>query len=387
MSSFGSKATSGLYKMLLGLQPPHDLYSESHLGGGSLMRHKAPAVAAAGRYRHDDTKADHVALLDRLRGGPCPVMVSGHPSALEDEARRDGRRIDLPVMVQGPVRTEVVGVHLRARPDALDRPCVSRTPLAKANENRDGRIDADDASHLMDIAQPLYGPEDSERKRDETVYALDSSTIAFCLSLFPWAFFRKTTSGIKLHSLLDFQGNIPSFIAITDAKLKDVNGLDTLRPEPGAIYGMDRAYVDYERRHTRHHVGRYFGVRAKSNTTFQRRYSHKRDRNNGVIQDQSGVLTGAKSSIRYPRLFRRITCIDRENDTTRIVLTNNTYLPAETIAALDKNRGPVDLFFDGSSDLSAYNPFTGSAKTPSKHTSGSVFPSLSCASSFGNGCD
>ncbi len=134
---------------------------------------------------------------------------------------------------------------------------VSRTPLAKANENRDGRIYADDASHLMDIAQPLYGPEDSERKRDETVYALDSSTIAFCLSLFPWASFRKTTSGIKVHGLLDLQGNIPSFIAITDAKLKDVNGLDTLRPEPGAISGMERAYVDYERRHTRHHVGRY----------------------------------------------------------------------------------------------------------------------------------
>ena len=147
-----------------------------------------------------------------------------------------------------------------------------------------------------------------------------------------------------MHALLDLQSNIPSFIEITEAKLNDVNVLDILCPEPAAIDVMDRADVDDERLHTLHQVGSDFVVRATSNTTFQRRYSHKSDRNNGVIYDPSGGLTGAKSSRRYPRLLRRITLIDRENDNTLIFLTNNTYLPAETIAALYKNRWRVELF-------------------------------------------
>ena len=143
---------------------------------------------------------------------------------------------------------------------------IHRNTLAKANERRDWRIYADYAQRLIALARPLYGPEDTELNLQETVYALDSSTIDLCLSLFPWARFRKTKSGIKLHTLLDLQGNIPSFIEITEAKLNDVNILDALLPEPGAIYVMDRAYLDYQRLYTFHQLGSYFVVRAKSKT-------------------------------------------------------------------------------------------------------------------------
>ena len=222
---------------------------------------------------------------------------------------------------------------------------ISRSTLAKANENRDWRMYADYAQSLIALARPLYGPEDSELNLQETVYALDSSTIDLCLSLFPWAPFRSTKAGIKLHTLLDLQGNIPSFIEITDAKLNDVNVLDVLVPEAGAIYVMDRAYVDYERLYTFHRLGSYFVVRAKSNTKYQRIYSHANDREQGLIYDQSGRLTGVKSKLRYPEQLRRIKFIDREQDKTLVFLTNNTYLPALTIAQLYKNRWQVELFF------------------------------------------
>ena len=222
---------------------------------------------------------------------------------------------------------------------------IHRNTLAKANENRDWRIYADYAQRLIALARPLYDAQDSELNLQETVYALDSSTIDLCLSLFPWAPFRKTKSGIKLHTLLDLQGNIPSFIEITDAKLNDVNILDALLPEPGAIYVMDRAYVDYERLHTFHRFGSYFVVRAKSNTKYQRLYSHPNNREQGLICDQRGVLTGTKSAQRYPDKLRRIKYVDRERDKTLVFLTNNTYLPALTIAELYKNRWQVELFF------------------------------------------
>lgn len=222
---------------------------------------------------------------------------------------------------------------------------VHRNTLAKANENRDWRMYADFAQRLIALARPLYGPEDSELNLQETVYALDSSTIDLCLSLFPWAPFRKTKSGIKLHTLLDLQGNIPSFIEITDAKLNDVNILDALLPEPGAIYVMDRAYVDYARLHTIHRCGGYFVVRAKSNTQYYRRYSNPKDRTQGVMSDQTGVLTGVKSAERYPDVLRRISYVDRERDKKLVFLTNNTYLPALTIAELYKQRWQVELFF------------------------------------------
>ena len=222
---------------------------------------------------------------------------------------------------------------------------ISRNTLAKANENRDWRIQADHAQRLIDLARPLYGAEDSELNLQETVYALDSSTIDLCLSLFTWAAFRKTKAGIKLHTVLDLQGNIPSFIEITDAKLNDVNILDSLLPEPGAIYVMDRAYLDYKRLYAFHSLGSYFVVRTKSNTKFRRIYSHPNSRDEGVVYDQSGVLTGTKSHERYPEQLRRIKFIDRERNKTLIFLTNNTYLPPLTVAQLYKNRWQVELFF------------------------------------------
>ena len=222
---------------------------------------------------------------------------------------------------------------------------IYRNTLAKANEKRDWRMYADYAQRLIALARPLHGPQDSELNLQETVYALDSSTIDLCLSLFPWAPFRNTKAGIKLHTLLDLQGNIPSFIEITDAKLNDVNILDSLLPEPGAIYVMDRAYLDYQRLHTFHCFGSYFVVRAKSNTQFRRLYSHANNRDEGLIHDQSGVLTGIRSAKRYPDQLRRIKYVDRERDRTLIFLTNNMYLPALTIAELYKNRWQVELFF------------------------------------------
>ena len=240
-------------------------------------------------------------------------------------------------------------IWLRAHQDKLYHLGLSggicRNTLAKANENRDWRIYADYAQRLIAVARPLYGAEDSELNLQETVYALDSSTIDLCLSLFPWAAFRSTKAGIKLHTLLDLQGNIPSFIEITEAKLNDVNILDVLIPEPGAIYVMDRAYVDYERLHTFHRLGSYFVVRAKSNLKYRRLYSHANNRDEGLIYDQSGVLTGNKSALRYPERLRRIKFVDREQDKTLIFLTNNTYLPALTIAQLYQNRWQVELFF------------------------------------------
>ncbi|MXW48560.1 MAG: IS4 family transposase [Gammaproteobacteria bacterium] len=222
---------------------------------------------------------------------------------------------------------------------------ISRSTPADANETRDWRIYSDHAQRLIEVARPLYGPEDCELNLQETVYALDSSTIDLCLSLFPWALFRKTKSGIKLHTLLDLQGNIPSFIEITDARLNDVNILDALLPEPGAIYVMDRAYLDFERLHTFQRFGSYFVVRAKSNTQFRRLYSHASNRDQGLVYDQSGVLTGVNSARRYPDRLRRIKYVDPERDRTLVFLTNNTYLPALTIARLYKNRWQVELFF------------------------------------------
>jgi hypothetical protein len=222
---------------------------------------------------------------------------------------------------------------------------ISRSTLADAGKNRDWRIYANYAQHLISLARPLYDARDSELNLQETVYALDSSTIDLCLSLFPWAPFRRTKAGIKLHALLDLQGNIPSFIEMTDAKLHDVNLLDALIPEPGSIYAMDRAYVDYRRLHAFHSLGSYFVVRAKSNLKFRRQRSHPSQRDKGLIFDQSGVLGGDKSRQSYPDQLRLIKFLDRERDKELTFLTNNTYLPALTIAQIYKNRWQVELFF------------------------------------------
>jgi hypothetical protein len=174
------------------------------------------------------------------------------------------------------------------------RGTVSKSTLADANEKRDWRIYADFAQHLINIARDLYAHDDFGIELDETVYALDASTIDLCLSLFPWARFRKSKGAVKLHTLLDLRGNIPSFISITDGKVHDVNVLDILLPEPGAIYIMDRGYLDFERLFFLHQCMAYFIIRSKSNTKFRRLYSHTIDKSTGVRCDQTIVLTGLK---------------------------------------------------------------------------------------------
>ncbi len=222
---------------------------------------------------------------------------------------------------------------------------ISRSTLAYANENRDWRIYCDFAQILIHEARQLYANEDFGLELDETVYALDSSTIDLCLSVFPWAHFRKTKSAIKLHTLLDLRGNIPSFIAITDGKVHDVNILDVLMPEPGAIYVMDKAYLDFERLYTLHQCSAFFVTRAKINTSLKRLYSKPVDKSTGIRCDQIVVLTGFYAKKDYPEKLRRVKFIDPDNGKQLVFLTNQFLFPAETIAALYKCRWQVELFF------------------------------------------
>ena len=222
---------------------------------------------------------------------------------------------------------------------------VSRSTLADANEQRDWRIYADFAQRLIHTARRLYGDEALGLELDNTVYALDASTIDLCLTLFPWAHFRKTKAAVKLHTLLDLRGSIPSFIHISDGKLHDVNVMDLLIPEAGAFYVMDRAYLDFARLHALHQAGAFFVVRAKSNTQFRRLYSHPADRAAGIICDQTIVLTGVATPGRYPEKLRRIKLHDAERGKTLVFLTNNTVLPALIIAELYRARWQVELFF------------------------------------------
>ena len=193
---------------------------------------------------------------------------------------------------------------LRAQPTKLYhmglRDRVAKSTLADANEHRDWRIYADFAQALIRIARPLYANTDLGLELDHTVYALDASTIDLCLSVFPWALFRSTKAAVKLHTLLDLRGNIPTFIHISDGKLHDVNVLDLLLPEPGAFYIMDHGYVDFARLFTWHSAGSFFVIRAKSNTRYQRRYSHPVDPSQGLRCDQTIVLNGVKSGARLP---------------------------------------------------------------------------------------
>ncbi len=222
---------------------------------------------------------------------------------------------------------------------------VSRSTLADANEQRDWRIYADFAQSLIKIARPLYAKEDLGLDLDNTVYALDASTIDLCLSVFPWALFRSTKSGVKLHTLLDLRGNIPTFIHISDGKLHDVNVLDILITEPGAFYIMDRGYVDFERLFILNQAGSFFVIRAKRNTQYKRRYSHAIDKSNGLRCDQSIVLTGVNTKDDYPQLLRRVKYHDSETGKTFNFLTNNFAIPAQTIADLYRYRWQVELFF------------------------------------------
>jgi uncharacterized protein DUF4372/DDE family transposase len=222
---------------------------------------------------------------------------------------------------------------------------VSRSTLADANESRDWRIYADFAQSLIALARRLYAEEPFGVDLKETVYALDASTIDLCLSVFPWAPFRSTKAAIKLHTLLDLRGNIPSFLHISDGKLHDVNVLDLLLPEPGAFYIMDRGYIDFDRLYQLHEAKSYFVTRAKSNLKAQRRYSHPVDRSTGLICDQTIVLTGFYSKQDFDTPLRRVRFKDPTTGKRLVFLTNNFTLPALTIADLYRCRWQVELFF------------------------------------------
>ena len=222
---------------------------------------------------------------------------------------------------------------------------VRRSTLADANEARDWRIYAELAQRLIAQARKLYAKEDLGLELANTVYALDSTTIDLCLSVFPWAHFRTTKAAVKMHTLLDLRGNIPTFIHVSDGKLADVHALDLLVPEPGAIYVMDRGYVDFARLHAMHQAGAFFVTRAKSNLKAHRRYSATTDRATGIICDQIIALDGHYTKQHYPERLRRIRFRDAETGKMLVFLTNNFDLPALTIAALYKNRWQVELFF------------------------------------------
>ena len=222
---------------------------------------------------------------------------------------------------------------------------VSRSTLADANESRDWRIYAEFAHRLIAQARKLYAADSFGVELNNTTYALDATTIDLCLSVFPWAPFRAKKAAIKLHTLLDLRGAIPSFIHISDGKLHDVKVLDLLIPEAGAFYVMDRAYLDFERLYCLSQAGAFFVIRTKSNTDARRVYSAATDRTLGVICDQTIALNGPLSSQRYPQHLRRIRFKHPESGKTLIFLTNHFQLPAFTVCSLYKSRWQVELFF------------------------------------------
>jgi hypothetical protein len=222
---------------------------------------------------------------------------------------------------------------------------VSRTTLADANESHDWRIFADFAQVLIAIARPLYAGDPIGVDLDASLYALDSTTIDLCLALFPWARFRKHKGAVKMHTLLDLHGNIPTFISITEGKVHDVNILDEILPEAGAFYVMDRGYVDFERLYIFTLSAAFFVVRTKSNVLLQRRYSHPVDRTTGVRSDHTVILTAIDSAKAYPEQLRRVSYLDVTTRKRFKFLTNNFTLPALTIALIYKSRWQVELFF------------------------------------------
>ena len=222
---------------------------------------------------------------------------------------------------------------------------VARSTLADANESRDWRIYADFAQVLIRIARPLYARDPIGLDLDQSLYALDSTTIDLCLSLFPWAKFRRHKAAVKMHTLLELQGNIPTFIRITDGKTHDVNILDEFLPEPGAFYVMDRAYVDFQRLFVFTLCSSFFVVRTKKNILLQRRYSHPVDKSTGVRSDQTVILRAIESAKAYPDSLRRVSYFDAATNKRLKFLTNNFTLPALTIARIYKSRWQIELFF------------------------------------------
>jgi len=222
---------------------------------------------------------------------------------------------------------------------------VSRSTLADANDAHDWRIYADFAQVLIRIARPLHASDPMGVDLDQSLYALDSTTIDLCLSLFPWAKFRQHKAAVKMHTLLDLHGNIPTFISMTNGKVHDVNVLDEILPEAGAFYVMDRGYVDFERLYVFTLSAAFFVVRTKSNVLLQRRYSHSVDKATGARSDHTVILTAIASAKAYPEALRRVSYLDVETRKRFKFLTNNFTLPAVTIAQIYKCRWQVELFF------------------------------------------
>jgi len=222
---------------------------------------------------------------------------------------------------------------------------VSRATLADANENRDWRTFADFAQVLIGMARRLYGDDELAVQLQQTVYALDSTTIDLSLSLFPWAPFQKSKAAIKLHTLLDLRGNIPSVIRISDGRTSDISMLDHLHPEAGSFYVMDRGYVDFARLYRLHQAGAYFVTRAWKNLQARRRYSHPIDRSTGLRSDHTIVLTGRYTKDLYLSALRRVHFVDPERGKRLVFLTNNFGIAALTVAQLYKSRWQVELFF------------------------------------------
>jgi len=222
---------------------------------------------------------------------------------------------------------------------------VARSTLADANDAHDWRVYADFAQVLIATARPLYAAEPMGVELKQSLYALDSTTIDLCLTLFPWARFRRAKAAVKMHTLLDLRGNIPTFIHITDGKVADVNVLDEFLPEAGAFYVMDRGYIDFERLYRFTLESAFFVVRTKSNVLLQRRYSHPVDPSAGVRSDQTVILASLASASAYPDALRKVSYVDAETGKRLVFLTNNFSLPAATVAALYKQRWQVELFF------------------------------------------
>ena len=222
---------------------------------------------------------------------------------------------------------------------------VSRSTLADANETRDWRIHAGFAQALITIARRLYAGDDFGVELEQTVYALDSTTIDLCLPVFAWAKFQDAKAAVKLHTLLDLRGQIPSFIHITDGKGSDYQALDVLVPEPGAFYIMDRGYIDFARLFAFNLTGAFFIIRARANMLFRRLYSHPADKATGLICDQTILLNGKNSSLVYPGKLRRVRYFDTETQKNLVFLSNNFTLPALSIAKLYRCRWQVELFF------------------------------------------
>ena len=222
---------------------------------------------------------------------------------------------------------------------------VSRATLADANESHDWRIFADFAQVLILIARPLYAYDPIGVDLDQSLYALDSTTIDLCLSLFPWAKFRKHKAAVKMHTLLDLHGNIPTFLRVTSGDVHDVNLLDEILPEAGAFYVMDRAYIDFQRLFVFTLNAAFFVVRTKSNVLLQRRYSHPVDKNTGVLSDQTVLLSSVESATAYPDTLRKVSYFDAERNKRLKFLTNNFTLPARTIADIYRQRWQIELFF------------------------------------------